>query len=67
MISRPLWSPFLSMSTILPVDVEIGRSSFAGLAILANISENPAELDADVFSSFLGAVGLGGGAGRCGG
>ena len=67
------------ISTILPVDVEIGRSSLAGVAIFANMSENPAALFVAPFfssvgasviigSSFGGGAGLaGGGAGRDGG
>ena len=61
-------------STKLPVDVEIGRSSLAGLAIFANMSENPAEpvLSKPFLSSQFvllmgGNAGFGGGPGLDGG
>ena len=63
-----------AISTKLPVDVEIGRSSLAGLTIFANISENPADpvLSTPFLSSALvlfigGSIGLGGGPGLGGG
>ena len=62
-----------TISTKLPVDVEIGRSSLAGLVMFANISENPALLLATSLSSlefkvpFIGSAGFGGGPGLGGG
>ena len=60
------------ISTILPVEVEIGRSSLAGLTILANMSENPAALFvvpffSSVRDSFATVSSFGGGAGLAGG
>ena len=63
-----------AISTKLPVDVEIGRSSLAGLAIFANISENPAEpvlstpfLSPELVLFIGGSTGFGGGPGLGGG
>lgn len=56
---------------MLPVEVEMGRSSLAGLAMLANMSENPAALLVPFFSSvrtsFVTGSSFGGGAGLAGG
>ena len=60
------------ISTILPVEVEIGRSSLAGLAIFPNMLENPAAVFvipffSSVQVSFTTGSSFGGGAGLAGG